>query len=195
MKIRSNFMQALGLAALCFTGAAQAYVISGEVNTSLSDSNQSTDGVTYYNVPSSSPFSLLTVGEFDFSQSSGLSVTGGTLSGDFGSNTLASGTAQVTLFADGIQIANCDVNCEANTQSSDVAWSYTFTAADLFTLSSNTQWLAGQVVITAQQNDASQVVLDPTSVALTAAVPVPGAVWLFGSVLMGWLGFNRRKSI
>ncbi len=28
-----------------------------------------------------------------------------------------------------------------------------------------------------------------------AAVPVPGAVWLFGSALMGLLGVNRRKSV
>lgn len=33
-----------------------------------------------------------------------------------------------------------------------------------------------------------------TSSAITAT-PVPGAVWLFGSALLGFLGFNRRKSV
>jgi hypothetical protein len=28
-----------------------------------------------------------------------------------------------------------------------------------------------------------------------AAVPVPGAVWLFGSVLLGWVGLGRRKTM
>jgi hypothetical protein len=27
-----------------------------------------------------------------------------------------------------------------------------------------------------------------------AAVPVPGAVWLFGSALLGFLGVSRRKA-
>lgn len=26
------------------------------------------------------------------------------------------------------------------------------------------------------------------------SVPVPGAVWLFGSAMIGWIGFSRRKS-
>ena len=25
-------------------------------------------------------------------------------------------------------------------------------------------------------------------------LPVPGAIWLFGSALAGFIGFNRRKS-
>lgn len=36
--------------------------------------------------------------------------------------------------------------------------------------------------------------LDLGSYAVTA-VPVPGAVWLFGSALAGLLGFNRRKAV
>ena len=28
-----------------------------------------------------------------------------------------------------------------------------------------------------------------------SAVPVPGAVWLFGSALLGFAGFGRKKSI
>jgi len=33
-----------------------------------------------------------------------------------------------------------------------------------------------------------------TGTAQSAAVPVPGAVWLFGSALAGLIGFNRRKA-
>lgn len=33
------------------------------------------------------------------------------------------------------------------------------------------------------------------SLTYTSAVPVPGAVWLFGSALMGFVGINRRKAI
>lgn len=34
-----------------------------------------------------------------------------------------------------------------------------------------------------------------TYAAATSAVPVPGAVWLFGSALIGMLGVNRRKAV
>jgi len=33
-----------------------------------------------------------------------------------------------------------------------------------------------------------------SAVATAAAVPVPGAVWLFGSAMAGLLGLNRRKA-
>ncbi len=182
------------LVATLFSSFAQADIFTGDINTSLSTSNLSTDGVTYFNTPSLAPFSLLTVGEFDFSLPSGASIGGGTLSGDFGSNTLGSSSSQVALFADGIAVATCDVNCEAATQANDVAWSYTFSAADLATLSANAQWQAGQLVLTAQQMDPYQIALDPTTVALTS-VPLPGAAWLFLSVLITGLGFSRRKAV
>ena len=192
-RVITTTVKAILLAAL-FSGVAQAAVFSGDINTSLSVSNLSTDGVTYYNAPSTSPFSLLTVGEFDFSLPSGASIGSGTLSGDFGSNILSSSTSQVTLFADGIAVASCDVNCEAATQANDVAWTYTFSAADLASLSSNALWQAGQLVLTAQQLDPYQIALDPTSVTLTS-VPLPGTVWLFLSALIAGLGFSRRQAV
>jgi hypothetical protein len=33
------------------------------------------------------------------------------------------------------------------------------------------------------------------SITEVAAVPVPAAVWLFGSALTGLIGVNRRKSV
>lgn len=42
---------------------------------------------------------------------------------------------------------------------------------------------------------AGQWMLAGNSLTYTSAVPVPGAVWLFGSALMGFVGFSRRKAI
>jgi hypothetical protein len=184
----------IGWASAMFSGAAQADIFSGDINTSLSASNISTDGISYANAPSGASFATLTVGEFDFSLPSGASIGSGSLSGNFGSNNLSSATAQVALFADGIAVATCDVNCAAASQSNDVAWTYTFTATDLAMLNSNAQWQAGQLVLTAQQLTPYQIALDPTTVSLTS-VPLPGAVWLFLSALVTGLGFSRRKAV
>jgi len=193
--IASGKRTVIGLSMLLLAGAAQAdVIISGNFNTLLSDSNQSTDGLTYFNAPATAPFSLVTVGEFDFSLTGNQTISAATFTGDFGSNILGSSTAPVNLFIDGIAVATCDANCAANTQSSDVAWSYTLTSADLTALSTNANWLQGKAILTALQTDISQIALDPTSASLTATVPVPGAVWLFGSAVMGWLGFSRRKA-
>src|SRR6185437_16817307 len=122
-------------------------------------------------------------------------IIAGSFSGNFGSNFLASGTSQVKLFVDGVQLALCDVACEAATQSSDAAWLYSLTASDLTQLSGNSLWQAGRAVITAQQLSASQVVLDPTSVNLTLQpVPIPPAFFLFASALAPLFGFARRNS-
>jgi hypothetical protein len=201
MKIRQNFISKtfktiiLGsFSSLMFANVANADIQTGTLNTSLSSSNQSTDSVSYFNTPSISPFTLLTVGEYDFSLPAGISVSTASLSGDFGSNILGSGTAQVALFADGIAVASCDVNCELASVSNDVAWSYTFSNADLAALSTNSLWLAGRIVLTAQQLDPSQVVLDPTTVSVSS-VPLPPATWLMLTGLVGFLGFSRRKAV
>jgi hypothetical protein len=123
-------------------------------------------------------------------------VTAGSFSGNFGSNTLASGTAQATLFVDGVQLAHCDATCEAASNSNDVAWSYSLTASNLAQLSTNALWESGKAVITASQLSASQVVLDPTTVNLTVApVPLPPALLLFASALAPLFGLGRRKAL
>lgn len=37
--------------------------------------------------------------------------------------------------------------------------------------------------------------VSPGELAVPAPVPAPGAIWLFGSVLAGFIGFNRRKQM
>jgi hypothetical protein len=182
------------IVAILAATAAQASTISGTVNTGGNPANFSGDTVTFASAPSNGPFPVsMTVGEFDFSVPGGQAITAGSLSGNFGSNTLASGTSQAKLFVDGVQLALCAAACEAATQSNDVAWSYSLTASDLATLSTNALWLAGRAVITASQLSASQVVLDPTTVSLTASpVPIPAAFFLFASALAPFFGFARR---
>lgn len=59
--------------------------------------------------------------------------------------------------------------------------------------------MSGQACMAGEQTGTSMMAATPLSLNITsvtpAAVPVPGAVWLFGSALMGLLGVNRRKSI
>ena len=153
-------------------GAASATTIAGTLDTSsaFSPTNQSFDGSTYYNAPYNGPVPAapVVVGEFDFVLPSGNAVTGATISGDFGSNVLGSGTAQVDLYVGNIEVASCGLACETATQSNDVAWSFTFSASQLGAIGS------GSVVLSAvqQEQNGQQVVLDPTSVSLNvAAVP------------------------
>lgn len=39
------------------------------------------------------------------------------------------------------------------------------------------------------------VTFNDITIQATSAVPVPGAVWLFGSALLGWAGFNRKRAV
>jgi hypothetical protein len=184
-------------AATAFAAGSAAAATTGTINTGalFSPSNQSVDGTTYFNAPTNGPFSLVTVGEFDFSAPAGQMVSGGAISGNFGSNALASGTAQVNLYADGLFVATCNAACELASNSNDVAWSYTLTSANIAALAGNANWQSGKIVLTALQLDPSQVVLDPTSVNLTTTpVPLPAAAWLLGSALAPLFGMGRRKA-
>ena len=177
----------------CATSAS-AQTITGTVDTSAANSatNQSTDGTTYYNAPygGTLPAAPVSVGAFDFTVPNGSVVSGATISGDFGSNALGSGTAAVDLFVNSVEVARCDSVCEAATQSNDVAWSFTFSASQLGAFAD------GSVVLSAvqQESDGAQIVLDPTSVSLTlSAVPEPAGLptLLLGFPLVA-LGLRRR---
>ncbi|WP_347987781.1 hypothetical protein [Methylomonas sp. AM2-LC] len=184
----------IGFSLLLLSGVTQASIISGNINTLLSSSNQSTDGLSYFNAPTSAPFSLVTIGEYDLNLTSNQMISAGTFSGNFGSNIIGSSTAPVNLFIDGIAVATCDATCAANSASNDVSWSYTLSTTDLTALASNTDWTQGKVILTALQTDVSQIALDPTSFTLTRAVPVPGAALLFSSALAFFLSFSSRKN-
>ena len=127
-------MLCVGSTAL-FACAASATTIAGTLDTSaaFSATNQSTDGTTYFNAPYTGalPAAAVAVGGFDFTVPSGFEVSGATISGNFGSDALGSGTAAVDLFMNSVQVATCDNACAAATQSADVAWSFTFTPAEL----------------------------------------------------------------
>jgi hypothetical protein len=192
---------AILVAALTAAASAQAATITGTVNTGgtgANPNNFSGDDLTFATDPSAThsvfPLPAVTVGEFDFSVPGGQAISAGSFSGNFASNTLASATGQTTLFLDGIQLATCGAACESASQTNVVAWSYSLTAGDLVSLSSNALWQAGRAVISETQLSASQVVLDPTSVSLTATpVPVPASVWLLGSALGSLFCLGRRK--
>jgi hypothetical protein len=189
--VKKNKLVILGLSvaslAMALSAPAQAdtATISGTIPTFNADGS-------FFSDPQTAPFNAVTVGEYDFAQAA--VVTGAVFTGNFGSNLIGSATAPAQLFIDGINVATCDANCAAQTQSNDVAWSYTLTAADLVTLAGNAYWNSNRIVMTALQTDQSQIVLDPTTVTLTATVPVPGAVWLFSSALLAVFGINRRKA-
>ncbi|MHB8473328.1 MAG: hypothetical protein ACYDC8_10920 [Gammaproteobacteria bacterium] len=200
IKPRIQFLSGLmiiGATLLACVGSAQAGTITGNIDTSsqFSPTNTSTDGLTYAGAPSAShasfPLPAVTIGEFDFSSmiAGGESIVGATVSGNFGSDTLGSGSSSVNLFLNGVAVASCDANCSFNTGSADVPWTFTFTSADLANLSS------GKATLTGVQESPSQIVLDPIGIAIqTALVPIPGAAVLLSSALVPLLGFGRRKS-
>lgn len=175
-----------------FAGAASATTIAGTLDTSaaFSATNQSADGTTYFNAPYTGalPAAPVVVGGFDFTVTSGFQVSGATISGNFGSSELGSSSSAVDLFVNSVEVASCDSVCAAATQSNDVAWSFTFTASQLGAFA------GGSAVLSAVQQDGSQIVLDPTSVALTlSAVPEPAGLpmLLLGAPLIA-LGLRRR---
>ncbi len=56
--------------------------------------------------------------------------------------------------------------------------------------------MMGNACMAGEITGGSMMAATPLSLTITpAAVPLPAAAWLFGSALMGLLGFNRRKRI
>ena len=190
-KIPRAFAQLAAAALMAAAAGAQAQTYAGTIDTSaaFSPTNQSGDGATYYNAPAAGPFpaASVAIGEFDFALAPGAQVTSALVSGDFGSNALGSGTAPVDLFLNGFEVASCDAACAAATQSADVAWSFALPAAELGAFAS------GSAVLTAVQQDVSQIVLDPTSITIEATtVPEPASLALmFGALPLVALGLRR----
>lgn len=189
---RRNTVASACLAAslVALSAGAHASSFVGNINTgsTFSPTNQSSDGTTYFNAPATAPFASVVVGEFDFSIPVGEAVSAVTVSGNFGSNTLGSGSAPVNLSLNGVAVASCNLTCSGATDSNDVAWSYSFTPAQLSALSS------GHAVLSALQQGPSQIVLDPTSISVqTVAVPEPESMALFLLGLLPVAAWTLRR--
>ena len=189
---RARVLASLAAAALTTAAAgAHAATFSGAIDTSSAKSptNQSGDGSTYVGAPVFGPFPAapVVVGEFDFA---GGHVNSLTISGDFGSNTLGSGTAPVDLFLNGVEVASCNAACAANTEAADVAWSFTIPSASLASFAD------GSAVLTAVQLDMSQIVLDPTSITVDVTpLPEPaGLPMLLGALPLIAFGLRRARN-
>lgn len=184
---------AAGAVFIALSGHAHASTISATINTggAFSPTNQSTDGVTYFNANNSGPFPAapVTIGELDYTIPGSETVSGATISGNFGSNIVGSATAPVDLFLNGIEVASCDAACAMASQSNDVAWSFTFGSANLFALAT------GKAILTAVQQGPFQIALDPSDITIqTTPVPLPGGLLLLTSGIASLFGFRRRLS-
>jgi uncharacterized protein (TIGR03382 family) len=143
------------------------------------------------------PLASALVGDFTFSIPAGQFVYGGSISGTFGNNDVEPTTALSDYFVDGgaIQVAGCDNTVfpcfSGNGSSTPIPWSYTFTTADLTTLSGELS--AGSVDFTVVQNFAVSVQTGVTTLDLLTT-PEPGTFAAAFGTLAGFALLLRRRS-
>lgn len=140
----------------------------------------------------SAPYDI-TIGTFDFSIPADYVVTGATISGTFGDVNSAT-TALADLYVDGgnIKVAGCDDYSAAcfngTVDGSLVAWSYTFTNAELSALTS------GSLDFAAIQNSFSAVVIgSPTLDIQLTQTPEPSSAFALAGALLAFAAWRRRK--
>jgi hypothetical protein len=141
------------------------------------------------------------IGTFTFTLPANQIVIGGTISGTFGNNDVPGTTdtsAPADLFIDNgnIEVAACDdslsYSAACDSGSAPTSWSYTFTNADLSSLSS--EFASGSVDLTGVQNglfavNAGSLTLDVE----TEYTPEPNALWLLGTGIVFLVLVNRSR--
>lgn len=187
---------ALGLG---FTASAKADIIS-----TIGDFDEPADFSGNY------PLGPTNLGDFTFSLPTGFVITSATISGTFGNEDVP-GTTNVTAdsdyYVDGtaIKVATCDtpnitstftpaLACDAgNSTDTPTPWTYTFTSANLSTLT--TDLAAGTLDFNVIQNfygavETGVITLD---IAGTSAAPEPGTIFIASLGLAGLALLRRRK--
>jgi hypothetical protein len=136
------------------------------------------------------------IGTFNFDLT-GLTIVSAALEGTFG-NSSATSTAPVDVFADEWLVAQC-LSDDPCFQVDIDPWSFLY--ADFSDL------LDGSLGLSFIQTDESMTRLGETtltietaaipepSITAPSAVPVPAAVWLFGTALIGLIGMSRRRKV
>jgi hypothetical protein len=116
----------------------------------------------------------------------GIAFTGPLTAESLNSGTLVQGNADVTFNGLGNNFMFIDRTDPSNVYNNYLA------STPAFTTTNDIQYAAANTAFSINPSISLGVQGGPTNWSVTA-VPVPSAVWLFGSALAGLIGFNRHK--
>lgn len=174
----------VAVATLLFTSSVQAATLTF----TLDEFNGGANDVGPF------PTAAQTVGTFEFHLPPGLSIIAASLSGTFG-NSISSSSAGADVFADGSLVAQC-IRFALCYRGGPGFWEttpWTFDFSDFSSLSD------GSLVLTVMQTSEIFIRLGETTLRIEtgppSAVPLPGALPLFGSVLAlgGWVASRKKR--
>jgi PEP-CTERM motif len=116
------------------------------------------------------------------------SISSATIYGTWGTDALSTSTAALTLFLNGIQVAQCVYDDPGCWQDGDPfrPWSYTFSPGEFATLAGT-----GSADLVVRQDDCCAIRLGNPTLEITET-PEPGSMVLLASGL-AFLGVHRRK--